>query len=408
MRVGARHRADGDAFGLAAHLHESVHRHLSDLSSPELYSVALAGTKHVVSDFLGEIERGLRWLAKHPEPGLDARTRRRRFERAARVYGRSALVLSGGATLGFIHLGVVKGLWSEGLLPDILSGASTGAMVAAGVCTRTDAELAELFANPDLLRLDGLKRVGLLAGLRRGAWLDADQIETVLRDNVGGMTFAEAYATTGRALSISVSPTRHRQKPRLLSHLTAPQVVVVSAVLASSALPGLFPPVQLVERGPGGERPYIEGERWVDGSIHGDVPKQRLSRLHNVNHFIVSQTNPHVLPFIRHRQRTVTAVAYGQLRSWVDLGRRVAPRGRLARLANSAHAMLSQDYQGDIEVHPDLPMRAFRKIMSNPTPADLAHYIRAGERSVWPQIARIRNQTRIGRAFDACVAALAS
>ncbi|NJN36554.1 MAG: hypothetical protein HC794_05210 [Nitrospiraceae bacterium] len=34
--------------------------------------------------------------------------------------------------------------------------------------------------------------------------------------------------------------------------------------------------------------PYLDGERWVDGSLHGDLPKQRLSRLHNVNHFIVS------------------------------------------------------------------------------------------------------------------------
>ena len=35
--------------------------------------------------------------------------------------------------------------------------------------------------------------------------------------------------------------------------------------------------------------------RW---SIEGDLPKL-LSRLENVNHFIVSQTNPHVLPIVR-------------------------------------------------------------------------------------------------------------
>ena len=36
------------------------------------------------------------------------------FRQGARVYGRSALMLSGGAALGFYHLGVVRALWLRG------------------------------------------------------------------------------------------------------------------------------------------------------------------------------------------------------------------------------------------------------------------------------------------------------
>jgi len=40
------------------------------------------------------------------------------------AYGRSALLLSGGATMGLFHLGMVKTLWEQKLLPRIISGAT--------------------------------------------------------------------------------------------------------------------------------------------------------------------------------------------------------------------------------------------------------------------------------------------
>ena len=51
---------------------------------------------------------------------------------------------------------------------------------------------------------------------------------------------------------------------------------------------------------------YLPAELWIDGSMLSDVPAQRVGRLHNVNHFIVSQTNPLVLPFVP-RKRGVGA-----------------------------------------------------------------------------------------------------
>lgn len=39
--------------------------------------------------------------------------------------------LSGGAFLGFYHMGVVRALWKEGLMPRVISGASAGSIMTA-------------------------------------------------------------------------------------------------------------------------------------------------------------------------------------------------------------------------------------------------------------------------------------
>jgi predicted acylesterase/phospholipase RssA len=45
--------------------------------------------------------------------------------------------------------------------------------------------------------------------------------------------------------------------------------------------------------------PYYPGEvRWSDGSITSDLPAENLAHMFNVNQFVVSQLNPHVLPFV--------------------------------------------------------------------------------------------------------------
>ena len=407
-------REAGDGLGLAATLTEDLYRHLNDFSAPGLYSRALTGTKHLLERYLLESETSLRWLASWDAEELGRDEKRRRFEIAYKVFGRSALLLSGGATWGFHHLGVVKALLELDLLPHIISGASTGAMIAAGVCARSDDELHSMFADPDQMRLDGLVPAGVRTTARTGAWLDPEKLYEVLLHNCGEATFEEAFTRSGRALNISVSPTRLRQKPRLLTHLTAPDVLIARAALASSALPGLFPPVVLHKRGRDGRVvDYVPSERWVDGSLHGDLPKQRLSRLHNVNHFVVSQTNPLVLPLMQHgRKRGVRAAVAGVLGATVrgqggtaaDIARRITPRGPIGQLANQAYALVNQDYRGDIDIHPRVTWESYRKVVSNPTRADLDRFIAAGERAVWPQVAKIRNQTRIGAAFRECLA----
>jgi len=415
-----RRRRAGDALGLVDAVESTLLRHLADLAAPELYAVSLCGTQHTVHRWRDEVEAALEWLLDAPVPGIDDRAKLARFQQAARIHGRSALVLSGGATWGFHHLGVVRCLFENGLLPDILSGASTGAMIAAGVCTRTEAELADMFENTDQIRLDGLLPVGWRQAVRNKAWLDPAQLDSVLKNNVGVHTFAEAHARTGRVLNISVAPMRTRQKPRLLSQLTSPDVLVHSAALASSALPGLFPPVVLQARTrDGSTAPYLPSERWADGSLYADLPKLRLARLYNVNHFILSQTNPHALPVAQLTARrgvlpTLAGVASSAARAQggfaVDLLDRVTRRGTgPVRMATERmRALVGQPYRGDIDIHPRFRMELLRKVAVNPTRTDLATFIREGRRATWPLLPRIDDQTRIERVFQRCVRTLQS
>lgn len=408
-------RERGRAQELARLLTHSLYRNLADIQSPELYETALVGTKHLVSAYLDECEASLLWLAQSDafEPGEQLR----RFEQAERVFGRSALMLSGGATFGFYHFGVVKGLLEHDALPDVICGSSAGAMIAAGICARTDDELHDLFANPAQIRLDGLHPAGLRRFASTGAWMQGEQLREVLEHNIGPASFQEAFVHSGRTLCISVSPTRVRQKPRLLSRLASPDVLIASAALASSALPGLFPPVVLEMRADdGGVEPYIATETWIDGSIHGDLPKMRLARLHNINHFIVSQTNPHVLPVAHLRAGDrgarpaltglASTVARNQGATAADFVRRLSGSGVVGRVSTQLHNVASQDYAGDIEIVPRFNPWMYRKIVSNPTLDDLRFFILEGQRAVWPKLAMIREHTRISRAFDRCLALL--
>jgi TAG lipase/steryl ester hydrolase/phospholipase A2/LPA acyltransferase len=402
-----RLRAAGDVELLLDHLHESLHRNLGDLEATELYARSPLGTKHLIGEYLEETEQTIEQLVTTDLPGFDPRAKHAILSRALGNFGRSALLLSGGATLGFYHLGVVKALWHAGLLPDVIAGASMGAMVAAGIGSRTDAELDALFATdvPDI------RRVGLGLADPRAMWsqralLDPSILLETIEVNCGHATFEEAHARSGRTLNISVAPTRTRQKPRVLSHLTAPDVLVKSAALASSAVPGLFPPVTLTRRARSGvEEPYIGTERWIDGSFGNDLPMSRIGRLHNVNHFLVSQVNPHVLPFSEANRwspqglalRLATRPLRRRVVPMLDVAASVAGTTRLPRSLGLLLSLAQQEVGGDIDIHPRFDLGMYLKVMKNPSEDELRRFVLEGQRATWPKLAMIRDQTRISR-----------
>ena len=251
------------------------------------------------------------------------------FNETRHSFGRSALLLSGGATMGMYHVGVVKALSEQGLLPRVISGASAGSIVAALLGCRTDSELPSIFefenintqffsptgsnsrgsdaASDSAVNFDSMIAMLppplplLLSAMRRkfdkGFALDIRTLEASLRDNCGDYTFQEAFDRTGRIVNIVVTPTAKGRMPMVLNYLTSPHVYLWSASLASCAVPGIFEPVELRAKSiDGQEIPYFpQGQKWSDGSVENDLPMQRLSELFNVNHFIVSQVNPHAL-----------------------------------------------------------------------------------------------------------------
>lgn len=410
-------RQAGSLALLSELLQESVYRHLGELNNPELYLYARSGTKLVVTEYLDEVECVMRTLCEQTIPGMSEARKLVLFEQAERIYGRPALMLSGGAAFGIYHLGVVKALWEQHLLPQTLAGSSMGAIVAAAVCNRSDAELDDLFAESQ----DRIHRIALRWRSPAGMWrrrtaMDESQVFEHIVANAGSATFLEAYKRSGRILNISVSPTRTRQKPRVLNYLTSPDVLVEYAAQASCAVPGLFPPVALqARRADGRQASYMSTETWIDGTVHGDLPRERLARLHNVNQTIVSQANPHVIPFITHRrQRGVRAFGKRVVSSFIhtgtaellDIGKHLFEKTPLNPVLAQAHAVAAQTYLGDINIQYPFRPSAYLKVISNPTPQGLADYIRAGEKATWPQLAMIRDLTRISRVFPECIAVI--
>jgi NTE family protein len=408
-----RTREGRNAGALIPLLQEALYRHLGELADPRLYAVTPLGTKHVVEAFYEEALACIEYLADPDQTGLEPAFTLAGFRRAAHIFGRSALLLSGGATLGFFHLGVVKALFEEGLLPDVLSGASMGALVACGTAVRTDEEIRTLFADPRVIRTDAIKRLPPKRAASERAVYDPARLEEVVAHNCGDYTFEEAHARTGRTVSISVSPTRERQKPRVLCHYTSPNVLMNSAAVASASIPGAFPATTLHQRLPSGESaPYMGTETWIDGSLKGDLPMRRMSRLHNVNHFIVSQVNPHVAPVRRVTGKpgvipVVSGVVVSSLRTqlahYLDIARDFTQSTRLYGPIDVAHSLANQPYGGDIDIHPRLRPIALLRTLSNISHKELLQHIHEGERATWPLLARIRDQTCVSRALDAAI-----
>ena len=73
-----------------------------------------------------------------------------------RAHGRSALVLSGGGSYGCFHLGTVRALLKRGVLPKVIAGSSSGALIAALVCTRSPENLEVNLMDDEYVIQNGL------------------------------------------------------------------------------------------------------------------------------------------------------------------------------------------------------------------------------------------------------------
>ena len=131
-------RAEGQTLKLVHHLRQGLHWNLGNIGNSALYKVARIGTKKLISDYVSEVCDALNELASADIPEFSQNDKHKFFHDVALSYGRSALMLSGGATLGLFHVGVVRALYREGVLPEVMSGSSAGSIVAATVGIRGD------------------------------------------------------------------------------------------------------------------------------------------------------------------------------------------------------------------------------------------------------------------------------
>ncbi|KAI1419625.1 acyl transferase/acyl hydrolase/lysophospholipase [Xylaria sp. FL1777] len=354
---------------------------------------------------------------------------------ARQSFGRSALLLSGGGTFGMTHIGVLKALFEAKLLPRIISGASAGSIVCAVFCAKTDDEIPRLieeFPHGDLAVFEEHgNEDGLLDHLRRllteGNWSDIKHLTRVMRDLLGDITFQEAYNRTRRICNICVSTASIYELPRLLNYVTAPNVMIWSAVAVSCSVPLVFSAGALLVKNPltGEHCPWNPTPQvWIDGSVDNDLPMTRLSEMFNVNHFIVSQVNPHVVPFLVKDDMPCPSnnghhsVIYKEEFDWLHTMTSLAKTEALHRmqfmaeigvfpnLVGKLRSILSQKYSGDINILPAIGVFDLPKILRNPTTEFMTRSCLLGERATWPKLARIWDRCAIELALDRAVHAL--
>ena len=406
-------RKKGDNRALLFTLNEGIHGNLGGMGSSALYGKTKFGTKDLIHAYVEEITESLLHLASPDVDDISFEDKLDFFRRASHCFGRSALMMSGSGTLLFFHLGVVKALWEQQLLPDIISGSSGGAFIGAVMCASSDEELGNFF---DPVQMPGKKSpAGVLDAIMSfisPERVTAEEVWGLLELFLPDYTFQEAAERTGRHMNVSVAPAEALQRSRLLNADTSPNVFLREAVLASTAFPGFFPPVTLMAKNDtGGRQQYHGSRRWVDGSLSEDLPAKRLARLYGVNHYIVSQTNPMVIPFINDRERkpdtwsALKHAVFSSAKTWVNASATVLDKPlstvpNLKRVTNSLLSVMNQSYVGDITILPLTKLHNPFRALSWRTHEEIKALMEEGERATWPQLERIRIQTLISRTLD--------
>lgn len=414
----------GEVEALVHHLRSGLFRGLGGNLHPELYNKCLVGTKSLIIEYQKEVKNALNYILNSQTfPMKDKVTF---FTESRYAYGRTALLLSGGGGLGLYHLGVVKTLYEKNLLPKIIAGTSAGSIVAAFICTTVWKDIPRWF-EPGKIRYgpdSGLESGSLFKKFRkfieRGYMLDISLFEKFLRDNLGEFTFEEAYLKTGLILNITVSETNEFSDFRLMNYLTAPHVFIWSAVLASCAIPFVFEAVELKCKNHKGETVlyHPSGLKFIDGSIKADLPMQRLSELFNVNAFIVSQTNPWVIPLLSPDDggglwgdsfqfkllRLVKRLCLMEFRYRVQQLNLIG----MCNFLTWVLGIFTQEYRGHVTIWPIPHIRDYVNIISNPTQDDIQRCIKKGQNRTFPKIGMLKSIMAIEADFDFCCSELKS
>lgn len=173
----------------------------------------------------------------------------------AEAQEKTAFVLAGGGSLGAVQVGMLAELMSAGVRPDMIVGVSAGALNGAFLAfdpsVQTVERMARLWSAMTTRAVLGLSWRSVLGVMGLRDHIASPQgLRSLLQRELGYRLFSEAAIplhvvcaelVTGREVVIS-------------------QGHVAEAVLASTAIPGVFPPVN------------HEGRMLVDGAVAGCSP----------------------------------------------------------------------------------------------------------------------------------------
>ena len=348
------------------------------------------------------------------------------LKRARHAYGKTSLCLSGGSMMGLYHLGHLKGLMETDCLPDIVSGCSAGSAIGAVLCTRTNDELHRdldpQVIGPHLHCFDRSWPDRIKSVLRGGnLFRGEDWLNMIKWFTFGDMTFEEAYEKTGRVLCIALSATAKKTPPILINYISAPNVTIASAVVASAAVPGFVSPQQLQKKDADGTVRSAGPETYYDGSIRHDIPTEGLSEMLNCHFFVACQCNPHIVPFFFNPKGGVgqpsrwsggeqeTSWRGGFLLAALEMYLKNDMRAKFVFLRDLDAAvsftgtMMTQSFVGTTTIVPQVELRDFFTLFSDPSISRLYHYLRVGSVAAYQHAAMIRCHYRIADALEECI-----
>ena len=168
----------------------------------------------------------------------------------------TAFVLGGGGRRGASEIGMLKALVTAGVTPDLVVGTSIGAILGAmyaGIPHRHDVDDIESLwfeAGPSEVFSTSLWSRARTAVRQRTALHSHDELEALIVRHLPVETFDD-FVIPFRCVATCIEHADERVFSR---------GEVLSALLASSAVPGLLPPVA------------IDGLHYVDGGVVNSIP----------------------------------------------------------------------------------------------------------------------------------------
>ena len=182
------------------------------------------------------------------------------------------LCLSGGGALGFAHIGVLQALLENGIEPDIISGASMGAIVgtfyAAGF---TPAEMMQLIKDDRLYRLT--KLMTFVPAFWKSGWSDHSTVISLVKEIIPHNSFE------GLQKKMFICVTNMNLAQWEIKSSGNDLNVWVSA---SASIPGMF------------EAQKSENSYYLDGGLLNNLPTQPLKNL--CSNIIGVDVLPHQAP----------------------------------------------------------------------------------------------------------------
>ncbi len=162
------------------------------------------------------------------------------------------LLLGGGAALGYAHVGVLEYLNERRLMPLSIHGVSMGAIIAAVMA------LPGEFADKQRLFEEVFSSLSWIKFQIGGNLISTEKIEKMLFDIFGEQKISQLPK------ELSIQATNY-QNGRLVVFNSQNDVRVLDALLASMAVPALFPPHE------------IDGKLYVDGYLSSNLPLQGIA-----------------------------------------------------------------------------------------------------------------------------------